>query len=55
MMIVNNGIINNNIEVSNKNNIFIDELMKIYKSEKILNETLPIMILEASSQEIINA
>ena len=38
-----------------KCNVFVDELMTIYKSEKELNETLPTMIKDAKSSEIIAA
>ena len=33
-------------------NIFLNELRSIYQSEKRLNETLPMMILNAKTQKI---
>ncbi len=38
----------------NDSNIFIDELLSIYDSEKKLNSTLPTMILNAKSIKIAN-
>jgi ferritin-like metal-binding protein YciE len=35
-------------------NIFVEELMTIYKSEKSLNSKLPTMILNAKSHKIAN-
>ncbi len=50
--------INSKIENSKSNancNVFLDELVRIYKQEKSLNETLPNKIKTESDPEIIEA
>ena len=42
------------IEPKLKCNIFLDELLSVYKLEKKLNENLPTMILEAENPRIAN-
>jgi ferritin-like metal-binding protein YciE len=56
-MTINNHILSKtNNDVSNDNcNVFVDELMTIYNSEKRLNLSLPKMILNAKSPEIVKA
>ncbi len=45
-----------NNDTSNENrNVFVDELMIIYNSEKKLNITLPKMIFNAKSPEIVKS
>jgi ferritin-like metal-binding protein YciE len=45
---------NINIKPEIKCNVFLDELLTIYKLEKNLNETLPVMIMNAKSPKIAN-
>ena len=47
--------LNINHKPSEKCNVFLEELVQIYQSEKKLNQTLPIMIKNAASQEIVKA
>lgn len=56
-MTINNHIISKtNNDVSSDNcNVFVDELMSIYNSEKKLKLSLPKMILNAKSPEIVKA
>ncbi|MFM9989205.1 DUF892 family protein [Flavobacterium sp.] len=56
-MTINNHILSKtNNDVSSDNcNVFVDELMTIYNSEKRLNLSLPKMILNAKSPEIVKA
>ena len=56
-MTINNNIISKtNKDISSDNcNVFVDELMTIYNSEKKLNLSLPKMILNAKSPEIVKA
>ncbi|MEO8234151.1 MAG: DUF892 family protein [Flavobacterium sp.] len=56
-MTINNHILSKtNNDVSSDNcNVFVDELMTIYNSEKRLNLSLPKMILDAKSPEIVKA
>jgi ferritin-like metal-binding protein YciE len=56
-MTINNPIFSKtNSAVSSDNcNVFVDELMSIYNSEKRLNLSLPKMILSAKSPEIVKA
>lgn len=56
-MTINNHILSktNNDASSDNCNVFVDELMTIYNSEKRLNLSLPKMILNAKSPEIVKA
>ena len=56
-MILNNHIFQSlSSDSSDENcNVFINELMTIYNSEKELNETLPTMIKNAKTSEIVTA
>ena len=56
-MTINNDIISNtNKDISSDNcNVFVKELIEIYNSEKKLNLSLPIMILNAESPEVAKA
>ncbi|WP_394758502.1 DUF892 family protein [Flavobacterium sp.] len=56
-MILNNHIFKSldNDSSDEHCNIFINELMTIYNSEKELNETLPTMIKNAKTSEIVTA
>lgn len=44
----------NNDQLDNDSNVFIDELMSIYDTEKKLNNSLPTMILNAKTPKIAN-
>ena len=56
MMVVKKYILDQlkNHETSNNCNTFLNELRTIYQSEKRLNETLPVMILNAQTPKIVS-
>lgn len=56
-MILNDHILDiiNNVQCDKYTNVFIDELVDIYNSEKKLNESLPLMIKNAKTPEIVTA
>lgn len=55
-MIIKKHILDNIFDDIDKkeHNVFVDELMSIYNSEKKLNATLPTMILNAKTPKIAN-
>jgi ferritin-like metal-binding protein YciE len=56
-MIINNHILSeiNTYDSKTDCNVFVQELMNIYRAEKKLNLTLPKMILNAKSHETIKS